>query len=501
MRIVFPQFHALQLEIINDPHPIKLLACGTKFGKTFAMVLDDTLEGMDLRKKKRIFNWVAPTYDKCDIALDQTFQRQIWPDDQRVAGLKRIYNKPPRTVTFTKSGTKIRFLSGQDPDSVKGQAVHHVDMDEMAMMKDLIFYNAMTTLTHTKGTFRGFSTPKGKTWFYHEWLKGWDGDDHYPGYDLRHKHPKYKSWRAPSTANPYNEEGWIEEMQQTLPKHIYDQEYLAIWLEEGGDVFRNTNVLCVLDYQTEPTKDHIYVVVWDSAKTQSENTYAVYDASVFPFEERFVGVFEKFTPWKYQWRHIADLCKEWNNAKLWYDNTGGAQKDVHYEQLTDMGVECNRFDFSEKYTLKIDMVHLMISFCEKQQMKFLKETRFKDQMDSYTYKQTDAGNIKYGPPTGIRDDVVDCRIMGLYACLTINPQRMNNFIIMPRISEVKTPYQRYLMWEKAQFKQLYKANRKGLINTAALGGQQDPREFIKRLHEKDQADYDRQIKEAKNIIW
>ena len=500
IKVSFPKFHDLQMEIYKDPHPIKNYACGTKTGKTFGEQLMFNYDGQDHRRPKQLFFWIAPDYDRALMALDSIFLGQIWPAQEVMKQFISVNRKPPPSLTFKTTGTRISYRSGNDPDSVKGQAVHWAKLDEVAMMKEIIMHNVMTTLTRTKGRYSAFSTPKGKNWWYYEWLKGWDGDEYYSAYTLRHKYSKYKSWRAPTTANPHIDAEWVKTMKQTLPEHIYMQEYLAVWLEEGGDVFRNTNEVCILDYVDEPVRDRQYIIAWDIAKVGSENMYTVFDASVFPYEQRFVGVFDKFTPWEFQWEFIANLAGKWNRAKVWYDNTGGSSKDVHYEQLSRKGVDCYRFDFSARNMLKLDMVHQLILFMEKKDIRLLKDTRYKNQMDSYTYDTTIAGGIRYRTPEGIPDDFIDCCMMGLYACLSVNPRKISLVGSQKKFYVRKTPLQHFWEQEKKKMDRLWYQNRDYLIRMAVMSKQEDPEAYVKAMKRRQDLEYEERIKSAEGVI-
>ena len=53
--------------------------------------------------------------------------------------------------------------------------------------------------------------------------------------------PNYKSFFGTSYDNPFIDVSEIEDARRSLPDHIFRQEYLAEFLDDGSSVFRNIN--------------------------------------------------------------------------------------------------------------------------------------------------------------------------------------------------------------------------------------------------------------------
>ena len=70
------------------------------------------------------------------------------------------------------------------------------------------------------------STPKGKNQFYNL-------------FNLAEHNSNYISFRGSSYDNPFIDPEEIKEAERNLPDHVFKQEYLAEFLDNGSSVFRN----------------------------------------------------------------------------------------------------------------------------------------------------------------------------------------------------------------------------------------------------------------------
>ena len=65
------------------------------------------------------------------------------------------------------------MYSGENIDSIRGEAFHLIVMDEAARLPEDVWTDAiMPTLADFDGDAVLISTPKGKNWFYNEWVAG-----------------------------------------------------------------------------------------------------------------------------------------------------------------------------------------------------------------------------------------------------------------------------------------------------------------------------------------
>ena len=152
-----PQLYPKQLEAIFDPHRFSLIEASTKSGKTsgcIAWLVEEALKG------RRGWNywWVAPVSLQAIIA----FRRM------KAALPRGSYTTSASLKTITlANGAVVWFKSGDTPDSLYGEDVYAVVVDEASRMKQDAYIAIRTTLTYTKGLIRIIGNVRGrKNWFY-----------------------------------------------------------------------------------------------------------------------------------------------------------------------------------------------------------------------------------------------------------------------------------------------------------------------------------------------
>jgi hypothetical protein len=197
-----PTPRADQAAIIRHPAKTKILAMGRRWGKS-------TLGGMVimnvLRKHGRAA-WIVPEYKN---------GRALWRYAANLCAplvQARIMNvsKSERVIT-TNAGGFFGIYSADNIDSVRSEWFHLVVGDEAARISEDGWNDAVRpTLADADGDEFLISTPKGKNWFYTEWVRGQAEEN------------GYMSWTAPSSANPIPNIRKAYELARTrVPEHIY----------------------------------------------------------------------------------------------------------------------------------------------------------------------------------------------------------------------------------------------------------------------------------------
>lgn len=196
-----------------SPARYRVMACGRRFGKTrlgSALCIKTAADG------GRAW-WVAPSYKMSEVGwrLIRRLAAQIPGADVR---------RGERRVTFP-GGGEVQVRSADNPDSLRGDGLDFVVMDECAFMDETAWTEALRpALSDRKGRAMFISTPKGQNWYYRLWLQCAD-----PAQD------EWRGWQLPTAANPYIDPAEIEAARQSLPERVFRQEYLAEFLAETGE--------------------------------------------------------------------------------------------------------------------------------------------------------------------------------------------------------------------------------------------------------------------------
>lgn len=168
-----------QVEFIDAPTRFTIVEATTKAGKTVGCIVwlyeqaiapfssfyvdkDGKLHtASDRLSSKDGYNywWVAPTYSVAKIAF-RRFKRYI------KAKWSFKANEAELSITLA-NGSVIFFKSGDNPDSLYGEDVHAVVLDEATRMKEDSWIAVFSTLTATEGRCKIIGNVKGTAnWVY-----------------------------------------------------------------------------------------------------------------------------------------------------------------------------------------------------------------------------------------------------------------------------------------------------------------------------------------------
>jgi hypothetical protein len=166
--------------------------------------------------------WFSPSYK---------FLAAVWRTlEELLQGIAEP-NKTDRTFTFPCGGL-LECWSLDSGDAGRSRAYKVLVVDECALVPNLMDVwqrSLRPTLSDYRGTAWFLSTPKSASdSFAQLFAKGEDPDQ-----------PEWKSWRLPTSANPYIHPDEIESARQDLSELAFRQEYLAEFVSWEGSVFRN----------------------------------------------------------------------------------------------------------------------------------------------------------------------------------------------------------------------------------------------------------------------
>ena len=132
-----------------------------------------------------------------------------------------------------KNGSEILFRSAEKYDNIRGLTCDYGILDEAAFMKQDAWQEAIRPVFMVKGKKVLFiSTPKGKNWFHGLFQLAKSTD-----------YPQYTSYTGSSYDTPYINASEIEDAKRTLPPNVFQQEYLAKFIDSGGEVFSGLDAI------------------------------------------------------------------------------------------------------------------------------------------------------------------------------------------------------------------------------------------------------------------
>lgn len=228
--LTLPDFepHPGQLAILANAKARNVACMGRRFGKTY--LLQDlmvahpggALAGKDGYGRRGLpCAWYAPN--------DAYFSRVFQEITQQYAKVIRKATSQPRPVIEFRNGGRIDFWTLENPLKCgRGNHYARVVVDEAAHARHLETAWEQTiiwTLADLDGDAWFISTPLGLNYFSDLYCKA-END------------PAWVSHTAPSMANPYLPEGWMEEQRATMPELVFAQEVMAQFVTFGAGLVK-----------------------------------------------------------------------------------------------------------------------------------------------------------------------------------------------------------------------------------------------------------------------
>lgn len=370
-----------------NKHRFIVIAAGRQSGKTLFCVMVSIIHA--LKHANSTVWWVAPIYDQSRIGM-----RRIIKFLAKYK-IPHNVNKTELSVSF-QNGSTIWFKSGDKEDSLRGETVDFMVIDEMGLMKrDVWEYSLRGTITVTRARVMFIGTAKGKNLFYELWVKGQDREQ-----------AEYISYQFESRDNPYfSAEEW--DHVKLLPQRVFEQEYLSKFIDDGGAVFRGVRDCIKGDLDTRRHSAKSYYAGIDLAKSHDYTVVYILDNDGhMVFQDRFNDI-----SWGVQKERIIKSVKHYD-AYCLMDSTGLG--DPILDDLMPY-IRVDGYKFSN--TSKRQLIEFLAMAIERQEISFPEIPELINELSIYTFEQTESGLIKYNAPDGMHDDCVIALALAAWACL------------------------------------------------------------------------------------
>lgn len=297
-----------------------------------------------------------------------------------------IKNEQERLVILPNGG-EIQVRSADNPDSLRGEGLDFLVMDECAFIKESAWTEALRpALSDRKGGALFISTPKGMNWFWRLWLRGERGEG------------GWRSWQMPTGSNPFIDADEIAEAKGHLPERVFAQEYLAQFLEDAGGVFRHV-IDCATAIVQEPLPLHQYVVGVDWGKYHDWTVITVLDIT-----DRRMVYLDRFNQIDYQvqlGRLEAVVERYMPIAIVAERNSMG---DPLIEQLERRGWPMIPWTMTNA-SKSVAADALALAF-EKREIEILPDTVLTSELQAFEMNRLPSGMLRYAAPDGMHDDTV-----------------------------------------------------------------------------------------------
>lgn len=370
-----------QYTIAAHPARFKILACGRRWGKTLLCTnLAATCAHMG-----GYVAWIVPVYSNSEVPWNAL--KKIFEGLKRL-GMVKIYEKN-RKIELLYSGGYIYIFSADKPESILSNAFNLAIMDEAARIKEKVWKETIQpTLADWEGDAILPSTPCGKNWYYEEYLKG------------KKDGVRYQSWKCPSSDNPLGGiRREMEEARKNLSKKSFEQEWLAEFTDDGGEVFRNLDA-CSRNVSliNSPAAFRQYIMGIDQARYEDYLAITIFDVK----EKRqvFLQTY-KNVAFDHQENLIYTLYQTWKPMQVVIETNYGTSLA---ERLGQRGLPILEVRMTNP--IKQQLVDKLIVAFDNGEIKLLPLEEQIAQFENFECTRTSTGLLKYQAPPGRHDDIV-----------------------------------------------------------------------------------------------
>jgi PBSX family phage terminase large subunit len=296
------------------------------------------------------------------------------------------------------NGSILYFKGADNFDSLRGISPNYLFIDEFAFMKQDAWRQVLKPALSVSGK-RCYiaSTPRTKqSDFYSMFVQGQENNS------------RYKSFHMTYKENPLANLEEVEDARKNLPEVIFKAEFLAEFINQGGEVFRNVDNVCILDKQEIDLKEKYFAGI--DLGRQNDFTVLI----IMNSKKEVVFLYrDNQKDWNDIISDLVSILKGWNVRKVYVEsnNVGDVVIDMLRKECGSM------IDSYWTGKDKPDLIESLIVEFENMNIKLPKKEIYPElynELISYTYEyNVKTRTIKYGAPQGIHDDCV----MSLAICL------------------------------------------------------------------------------------
>jgi predicted phage terminase large subunit-like protein len=203
--------------VYQDPSRFKVVIAGRRFGKTRLAAFTLITKSIE---SPGVYWWTSPTW-----AVGTPAWRLIRRTLKNSLGDLVKITETTRTIELP-NGSIIEFKSSDNPDSLRGEGLSGVVLDEVAQQKEEVWTDSLrAALADKQGWAVFIGTPSGKNWVYHL-------------FEAAKRREGWAAFQFTSYQNPFIPAGEIDQSKLVMSSKSFAQEHLAQFITAGGSTFK-----------------------------------------------------------------------------------------------------------------------------------------------------------------------------------------------------------------------------------------------------------------------
>lgn len=374
LTIALPRLHSGQRAVWEDPARFHVLACGRRWGKSRLGALRCIAEALGGGRAW----WVAPSYPMAAVGWRMIKRLAVQIPGVDVRQVDRLVELP--------TGGSVQVRSADKPDSLRGDGLDYLVMDECAFIKEEAWTEALRpALADRQGRALFISTPKGRNWFWRLWM-GADGEE-------------TRAWQFTSYDNPFISAAEIDAAKAGLPERVFAQEFLAEFLDDAGGVFRRVVEAATATVQEQPVAGHDYAIGVDWGKVNDFTVLTVLDltTSAVVYVDRFNQI-----DYQVQLGRLSGLVERFHPLTIIAERNSMGEPLI--EQLQRSGLPVQAFQTTN--ATKTAAIEALALAFERGDISIIPDPHLIAELQAYEMERLPSGLVRYGAPAGMHDDMV-----------------------------------------------------------------------------------------------
>lgn len=393
-----PQYEVIKA-LENPDYKIITLCTGRQQGKSLLICNIAIKWCLDIRDK--IVMIVSPSESQA-IKLYKDTCKALEKTNliKRAVGSKGIIE-----ITFI-TGSTILFKSSLAENTLRGNSVNYLIIDEAAFVTEDVFNEILLPTTAARGEKIFLcSTPKGtKNIFYKYFQKGQKGIKGQISFKFSYKD------------NPYANLDLIEVFRESLTEQQFAQEFEAEFTNSGS-VFKNINSLCTgknISSKTfienlTPTSGCVFGI--DVGLRNDRTVISIMDIK----SQKQIGLISKKKVTAPHIKQVIQDAIEAYKPKKAYIEVNGQGAPI-YDDLKEIeSIKNIIHPFVTTNTNKDELVNQLVYMFEKRTIELVNDNDLKTELENFDFEYLPSGKVRYAAKANKSDDFVMATLISLAA--------------------------------------------------------------------------------------
>lgn len=316
------------------------------------------------------------------------------------------YKKKENILEYIPTNSRAYIKTPINPKWLVWLTLDWLIIDEAAEIPENIWQQKLkATITVKRWWVLFTSTPLTENDWFYQLFKMWQLTEWDIGYQ-----DNYISFHFTSYDSPYQDLEYLEQEKKTTTEVFYNQQYLAMPLQDAWEVFKNIIVNATWEFRDAEKWKRRYLIWWDLAKSLDYSWIVVIDR-----KDNNICHMERLNWDDYidQINLILDLSEKYNQASIFMDSSTKWDPVLEFlraearKRKLPIYIKWIVWTALNKWPMVKDLMLAM----EQNKIKYPKDEILLKEFEDYRVKVNSNWNLQYAAKKHSTDDMVSALIM------------------------------------------------------------------------------------------